>query len=151
MLGLKVSLFDVSDVSNPVETAFYELEEKYVRSIAEFEHKAFLFSKSKELLVVPGSYGAKTLADTYNGALVFNIKKDSITLKGIVNHMIQPTDNFFKRFVERSLYIENLLYTKSSCLMKINIIEDLTDLRNIDLCSPNIPVITQLTGQGTSG
>ena len=80
-------------------------------------------------------------SEGYNGALVLNIKKDEIKLKGIVDHMIKPTDNFFKRFVQRSLYIENSLYTISECLMKINIIEDLTDLRNIELCSDDVPTL----------
>ena len=85
MLGLKVSLFDVSDVSNPVETAFYELEEKYVRSIAEFEHKAFLFSKSKELLAIP-TYNIDS-SYTFNGVLVLRIRKTNITLRGFINHI----------------------------------------------------------------
>lgn len=42
--GLKVSLFDVSDVNQPKELAKMEVEEKYANSKAEWEHKAFLFS-----------------------------------------------------------------------------------------------------------
>ena len=51
--GLKISLFDVSDVENPEEIAQYVGEEKYAQSSALYEHKAFLFSKEKELLVMP--------------------------------------------------------------------------------------------------
>ena len=45
--GLKISLFDVSDVENPEEIAKYVSESRYADSTALYEHKAFLFSKEK--------------------------------------------------------------------------------------------------------
>ena len=55
-LGLKISLFDVTDVTAPIETASFELTEAYASSKAEWEHKAFLFSKAKQLMVIPASF-----------------------------------------------------------------------------------------------
>ena len=55
-VGLKVSLFDVSDVLNPQSVADYILPVQYSYSTAQWEHKAFLFSKEKNLMVVPASY-----------------------------------------------------------------------------------------------
>ena len=56
--GLKISLFDVSDVSEPRELAKFVGDDDS-QSNAEWEHKAFLFDKEKELLVIPASsYGA---------------------------------------------------------------------------------------------
>ena len=101
---MKISIFDVSDVKNPKVTANFEVQEKYANSIAEFEHKAFLFSADKNLLVIPANMdydGTK-----FNGALAFYITKNEITLKSIIDHVINPTDNFYQRSVERSLYIE---------------------------------------------
>lgn len=44
-LGLKIALFDVSNVANPTQLASFQLQEKYASSAAEYEHKAFLFDR----------------------------------------------------------------------------------------------------------
>ena len=48
--GIKISLFDVSDVENPKEIAKFVSKEDYAQTTAEYEHKAFLFSKEKNLV-----------------------------------------------------------------------------------------------------
>jgi uncharacterized secreted protein with C-terminal beta-propeller domain len=131
--GLKVSLFDVSDVSNPKEIASYISEERYAESTALYEHKAFLFSKEKNLLVIPSyNYNYQESSENYNGALVFDIRKDSITLRGLIDHS-QGTERYYQPSVERSLYIEDLLYTKSLGLLRINALDDLSSVKNITL------------------
>jgi uncharacterized secreted protein with C-terminal beta-propeller domain len=54
---VKLSLFDVSDMSNPTEIARYAIGENadYSDSIALYEPKAFLFDLQKQLLVIPVS------------------------------------------------------------------------------------------------
>ena len=101
---MKISIFDVSDVKNPKITANFEVQEKYANSIAEFEHKAFLFSAGKNLLVIPGNMNDD--GTKFNGALAFYITKNEITLRNIIDHVINPSDNFYQRSVERSFYIE---------------------------------------------
>ncbi|MFA6073771.1 MAG: beta-propeller domain-containing protein [Candidatus Woesearchaeota archaeon] len=128
--GLKVSLFDVSDVANPKEIAKYVSDEKYASSTAEWEHKAFLFSKEKNLLVLPVySYGYNG-GQSMNGALVFKITKDSINLRGLVDHGSQ---NNYGPTVERSLYINDELYTKSPYLLRVNSLVDLSSIKNVTL------------------
>ncbi len=53
--GVKLSLFDVSDVENPKELDKYVIGDSSSDSLAINEHKAFLFSKDKNLLVIPVS------------------------------------------------------------------------------------------------
>lgn len=131
--GLKISLFDVSDVSNPKEIASYISEERYAESTALYEHKAFLFSKEKNLLVIPSyNYNYQETSENYNGALVFDIQKDSITLRGLIDHS-QGVDRYYQPTVERSLYIEDLLYTKSLGLLRINALDDLSSVNNVTL------------------
>jgi inhibitor of cysteine peptidase len=127
----------------------FVLSDKYAYSTAEWEHKAFLFSKEKNLLVVPASYydwEHPDNQDSYNGALVFYVKRDDfggrIELRGIVNHVLSETDDFWSRAVERSLYIDNLLYTKSSCLLRINTLAQLNPVLNLDLnCAYEQPIL----------
>ncbi|MBD3203743.1 hypothetical protein GF327_05580 [Candidatus Woesearchaeota archaeon] len=133
--GLKISLFDVSDVKDPEEIAKYVSESRYASSTAEYEHKAFLFSKEKNLLVIPAySYDYRDSSDNYNGALVFDISKTDIELRGLIEHSISDTNKYrYQPAVERSLYIEELLYTKSPSLLRINRIDDLEKVKNIEL------------------
>ncbi|MGV8169572.1 MAG: beta-propeller domain-containing protein [Candidatus Nanoarchaeia archaeon] len=129
--GLKISLFDVSNVEKPKEIASYISDEQYASSTAEWEHKAFLFSKEKELLVIPVySYDYRERGDDMNGALVFHITSKNITLRGLVDH---GSDNGYGPSVERSLYIEELLYTKSPYLIRVNELEDLSSVANVTL------------------
>ena len=131
--GIKISLFDVSDVARPKEIAKWVAKEKYSQTSAEWEHKAFLFSKEKELLVIPGyNYDYDDRAESYNGALVFKITKDDIKLRGIIDHSAAK-QQWYAPQVERSLYIEELLYTKSPTLLRINEIESLEKVKNIEL------------------
>ena len=138
--GLKISLFDVSDVENPIEISKWVSNSKYSNSNALYEHKAFLFSKEKNLLVIP-AYSYEWVYDVegdyrsgrnigYNGALVFNISKHNINLKGLVKHDVEQRWN---AAVERSLYIEELLYTKSRGLLQINDIDSLENVNSIKL------------------
>jgi len=54
---VKLSLFDVSDMSNPTEVAKYVIgsDADYAESTALYEPKAFLFDLQKQLLVIPVS------------------------------------------------------------------------------------------------
>ncbi len=136
--GLKISLFDVSAVENPKEVAKFVADEKYAQSTAEYEHKAFLFSKEKNLLVIPAySYNYREEGETYNGALVFNINTEEIELRGLIDHSGSLDSNYYYRAgVERSLYIEDMLYTKSPNLIRINALDDLEGAKNIELEKP---------------
>ncbi len=146
--GLKISLFDVSDVENPKELAKFVTEEKYATSTALYEHKAFLFSREKELLVIPAfSYDYDYYGGAgkgYNGAFVFRINKDEIELRGLIDHsMGSESYYYYGAQVERSLYINELLYTKSMGLLRINQIDDLSSVKNISLkqsSATDIPV-----------
>ncbi|HLP79972.1 MAG TPA: beta-propeller domain-containing protein [Acidobacteriota bacterium] len=133
--GLKISLFDVTDVENPVEIAKYTDKDQSAYSQAFWEHKAFLFDKDKELLVIPAqNYDYEDPSDSYNGALVFKINKDEIKLRGLIDHSTGMDSYYFwGSSVERSLYIEDALYTKSQALIRINAIDDLHSVLNITL------------------
>ncbi len=142
--GLKISLFDVSDPEDPQEIVNFVTEERYAQSNALYEHKAFLFSKEKELLVIPAySHSYDDSDQSYNGAFVFKINEEEIELRGLIDHSMAVPDRYwYSPTVERSLYIEDLLYTKSPSLIRINDLDDLRSVRNVTLesSSGNIKV-----------
>ncbi len=125
-LGLKISLFDVRDVHNPVETASW-ISDRGVFSSAEFEHHAFLFNKERELLVIPAS-SHRPRDDSYVGAFVFHIDSQNISLRGLIDHSAGGWHP-----VQRSFFIEELLYTKSPYLLRIHQLSELSSVHDLQL------------------
>lgn len=151
--GVKLSLFDVSDITAPKEVAKYEIGDRGTDSYALSEHKAFTFSKEKGVLIIPitlakidpsqypngvtpSSYGSYV----FQGAYVFNVSLDSgFSLRGTVSHTSEPFAN--KRYgyywgntnVQRSIYMDNFLYTISGAYLKANDLTTLAPLASIQL------------------
>jgi uncharacterized secreted protein with C-terminal beta-propeller domain len=147
--GVKISIFDVSDVNNPKETAMIEIGDRGTDSPALSDHRAFLFSRDKSLLVIPileakinpDQYGSSPPANAYGdyvyqGAYVFDVSLKGITLRGRITHLqddaLLKSGYWFdsEYSIERSLYIGDNLYTISGRMVKIN---SLTDLRELNV------------------
>ena len=129
--GVKVSLFDVSDFNNPKEVDSYEIGLEGTDSPILYDPKAFLYSDTKNILVIPvtevaakipsGQYNYRI--SLWNGAYVFKVTDAGFTLFGKVKHSSSETEyyNWFNSAsVMRSLYIENYLYTISDQYVKVN-------------------------------
>ncbi len=152
--GVKISLFDVSDVSDPKELAKIEIGDRGTDSPALRDHKAFLFSRDKNLLVIPvleaeidaGDYSSEVPPNAYGeyvyqGAYVFHVSREQgIDLRGRVTHIDDP-QAFLKSgywfdselSVERSLYIDDVLYTISGGMIKMNDLTDLSEVGRVEL------------------
>jgi hypothetical protein len=63
---------------------------------------------------------------------VFKINKEEITLRGLIDHSMGQ-QAYYGAQVERSLYINELLYTKSTSLLRINRLDDLSSVKNLTL------------------
>jgi uncharacterized secreted protein with C-terminal beta-propeller domain len=145
--GLKISLFDVTDPSHPVETSRYLIGDRGTSSPATSDHKAVLFDKSLNLLVIPVELVLNSLSNSnspwqYNspvwqGADVFKITVDGgIIYRGGITHLrVNDTPNWNNQasFVTRSLYISNVLYTISNNYVKLNNLNDLNEISTINL------------------
>jgi len=141
MLGMKLSLFDVSDVSNPTEVSKYIIGEAGTYSEVLNDHKAFLFDRSKSLLVIPVTVREKDYRQSWQGAYVFNLDLDSgFVLKGKVTHANETnaTDDEWYMYdyatqIRRSLYMDDVLYTISNRMIKMNDLDDLNEINAIQL------------------
>jgi len=139
--GVKISLFDVSDVENPREIDKYEIGDRGTESPVLRDHKAFLFDESKNLLVMPVSVVESGKSFVWQGAYIFDISLDEgLVLKGRITHLEDDSDlmkssyYFFSPFsVKRSLYIDNVLYTISEKKIKMNSLENLEQINEIEL------------------
>jgi inhibitor of cysteine peptidase len=139
--AVKISFFDVTDLSNPVEISKYEItgdDYWWGSSTALYEHKAFLFDEEKNLLVIPaGSYSKES-------AYVFDITiEDGVQLKGIIVHEAETEEKTEEDYnywyydygysIKRCLYIDNVLYTISEKMVKMNSLEDLFEINSLNI------------------
>jgi uncharacterized secreted protein with C-terminal beta-propeller domain len=150
--GVKISLFDISNVSNPIEVAKYEIGDRGTTSPILDDHKALLFDESRNLLVIPvlvaeideseyfGGVPDSAHGDYVSqGAYVFDISPYGITLRGVITHIEDGVDlssgywEYSDYFVERALYIEDVLYTVSNELVKLNDLGSLDLIKEIEL------------------
>ncbi|MBI2579222.1 MAG: beta-propeller domain-containing protein [Candidatus Aenigmarchaeota archaeon] len=135
--GLKISLFDVSDVSNPKELAKFEIGERGTDSEALRDHKAFLFSRAKNLLVIPALLAEKPYEYSWQGAYVFDVTLEKgFVLKGKVTHDEKEKDGEYyypRHQVRRSLYIGNALYTISDKFVKANNLDSMEEISRVEL------------------
>jgi len=152
--GIKISLFDVSDVSTPREVAKYEIGDRGTDSPILRDHKAFLFDREKNLLVIPvtvaeidpskypGELPPWAYGDfVWDGAYVFNISlEQGLELKGTITHLSDNSDLLKSGYyyqspysIQRSLYIDNVLYTVSEMKIEMNSLTDLSPIGEIAL------------------
>ncbi len=154
--GVKLALFDVTDPENPKELAKFLIGDRGTESLALQDHKAFLFSKEKNLLVIPvllaeikdktqepvDRWGPQSGDYTFQGAYVFELTLDKgFVLKGRITH-VADTETFKKSgyyyfgsgdAVQRSLYIGETLYTISDKFVKANNLGDLSEIKSVGL------------------
>lgn len=140
--NLKLSLFNVTNVTAPTETAKFILQGEWSDSTALMDHKAFLFDKSKQLLALPVSISWIEMRGNeyytkgfWQGAYVFDINlSDGFVLRGNVTHQENSENQWDSSYwVKRALYIEEVLYTLSDMKVKLNSLEDLTFIKGIEL------------------
>jgi uncharacterized secreted protein with C-terminal beta-propeller domain len=152
--GVKISLFDVSDVSNPQEISKLEIGDRGSDSPVLWDHKAFLFDRSRNLMVMPileakvdvAQYPEGVPAWAYGepvwqGAYVFDVSLDGgISLQGRITHIeniAEPEKEYYYYYspfaVERSLYIEDVLYTISQAKIKMNSLDNLGYINEVEL------------------
>jgi len=149
--GVKIALFDVSDVENPKELSKVVIGDRGTDSYALQDHKAFLFDKSKNLLVLPITLaeikGEKTADNQYGefvfqGAYVYRLTlEDGFEFKGRITHY-EDNETFLKSGyylygggfnIQRSLYMDNTLYTISNSMIKANNLDNLDEINSVNL------------------
>ncbi len=143
--GLKIALFDVSNPEKPKEISKFVVDQPSSDSEALRDHRAFLFSKSKNLLVLPVTYWLQPEINTkaiwpgyqhfWQGAYVFDVSPSGgIALKGkIVHEDDRVAEKDTGGAVRRSVYIEDVLYTLSDGMLKANDLDSLKEVKSIRL------------------
>lgn len=152
--GLKISLFDVSNVTSPKEVGKIIVGDRGTDSPALWDHHALLFDKKRNLLVIPvleakifrekysGSIPPNAYGEyVFQGAYVFRVSlEEGITLRGRITHLedqeeLDKSGHYFssKYTVTRSLYVGDVIFTVSSGKIKANSLADLSEISEVDL------------------
>jgi inhibitor of cysteine peptidase len=146
ILGVKIALFDVSDVAHPEAIDTYIIGGPQTESEALSDHKALLFDKSKDILSIPvfspeqyyytgGSTGrgAEALMDSgaWKGFYAFGIDdKKRFQLKGMIEH---ETVEYPELQGSRSFYINDTLYTVTPTLMRMHDLHSIEEINSVGL------------------
>lgn len=140
LLGLQLSLFDVSDKAAPQQLHKATIGDDWGWSEALFDHKAFLWWGKTGMAMIPlewSTYDANN--DWYSweqGAFGFHVDKtDGIELIGKIQHPDPQVDECYDEYygcgwspmLRRSLVIGDLVYTLSDVGLKASALAGLGD------------------------
>ncbi len=139
--GLKIALFDVTNPDEPKEIDKVVIGDIGTDSLALYDHKAFLFDRKKELLVIPvrvhemckeidANYSRIYRKFVFQGAYVYKLNLSGFKFKGRITHLEEICWDY-ESFVKRALYIDNVLYTISNKMVKMNDLDTLEEIGRI--------------------
>lgn len=168
--GMKMALFDVSDISKPKQISSVKIGDSKTTSAVLENHKALLFSKEKGLIAIPvnnyssnveitNSDDISTQISYYNsysnykgskiseGYLVYNIDtSNGFKLKGTITHNLNTSySSSSSSDLLRGLWIENTLYTVSQSEIKATNLKDMTEIGTLNLYSNKFSLATNNT------
>lgn len=135
--GIKLSLFDITNLSSPKLISTIETDSDYYsNSEALYNHKAFLFSKSKNFIAFPVEASSNKNASYFMGAYIYNIDLNKgLSLKGKISHTPLETENMNNYYpnlkINKIIYINDILYTFSQTEIKANKISDLSEIETL--------------------
>ncbi len=150
--GMKLALFDVTDVKNPVEKFAVGIGDRGTDSEVLNNHKALWYHREKNLFAFPVTVAEikqRTSATpqweygtfVFQGAYVYELTLErGFELKGRITHLADAdylkSGNWWPgsdRDLNRILHIDDNLYTLSNGLVKVNDLNTLAEKRSLTL------------------
>jgi uncharacterized secreted protein with C-terminal beta-propeller domain len=133
--GLKLALFDISNLSDPKEVAVVSIGNESTDSELLYNPKALLFSKEKGFIAFPVrhyGYGSDKEYKDFSGAHVYDISPNGIKLRGLISQegMIESNKyRYYDSYIQRIIYIGDTFYSASNTGIQSN---EMSNLRYID-------------------
>lgn len=159
--GMKIALFDVSDVENPIELHKTVIGDRGTDSPLLHNHKALLFDKERNLLSFPvsvyriteeqklGEPGSAWGSPIFQGAYVYDLTlEDGFDLRGQITHY--DPDTFQKagdawygygKDIERVVRIEDSILAISPAAITNSDLQTLNLLKRLDLPQEQEPPV----------
>lgn len=143
--GMKIAIFDVTDVTAPVVLDDTVIGDRGTESELLYNHKALMFDAERGIMAFPiriseipeelkndpetpkNAYGK----ETFVGAIVFDVSvEDGLSERGRVTHQEEKNEWGYYDYnfnVLRALYLDDYLYTVSNGMIKANNLNDFVD------------------------
>lgn len=131
--GLKMSMFDITNLNNPKEMFTVKIGENGTTSPLTEDHKALLFSKEKNIIAFPvnsyknGKYVSK--AQIYK----IDLNKGFILQGEIQNSEVSSKNYSYQKTIERIIYSNDVYYTLSKNLIKAVDMETLKEITKLEI------------------
>ena len=119
--GLKISMFDVTNVTKPKETFTEIIGKAGTYSEVLYNHKALMFSLSKGIMAFPLNRTTDDYKSDFSGAYIYNVSNDSIDIRNMITH--RESDKTYGDEIIRIIYIGDYLYTFSENKMQVHSID----------------------------
>lgn len=128
-LGMKISLFDVTDVNNPIEKYVEKIGDRGTESEILNDHKALLYDGKRGIMGFPitvtqvkgakmnDEFGFPNYGDPiFQGAYLYDVTKDQLKIKGKITHIknFDPYNYSYDNQITRMIYIGDTVYTLSN-------------------------------------
>ena len=136
IMGTQVSIFDVSDLANPVRTHQLTLPESSFSDV-EFDHRAFLYWPPTGIAVLPigwWEYDEESdVWEDFHQAMVIDVGPEGMEQRGSIEHEVDLSDGDTLYYggmgplpIERSLVVGETLFTLSAAGLKGSDLESLS-------------------------
>jgi uncharacterized secreted protein with C-terminal beta-propeller domain len=144
--GLKISLFNISDIKKPAEVDKIVIGDRGTDSPVLRDHHALLFSTARKLLVIPITETRLPIEEypegvppwaygrpVFQGAYIFHVSPENgIDFRGRITH--NEGDVIASVYeVKRAIYIGDILYTISDGKIKANNLTSLSEIAELSL------------------
>ncbi len=140
--GLKIAIFDVTDVNNPKEKFVEIIGDRGSHSELLSNHKALMYMKNLELMAFPVTVVEYNNSEDYTygynvfqGAYVYNVNStEGFKLRGKITHLDHALQDIQESAqIDRIVYSDGVLYTLSGEKIKATKYTDMKDIAEVPL------------------
>lgn len=161
--GMKLAMFDVTDMQNPVQTDAVSIGDRGTDSLGLYDPHALLFVPARNLLAFPISVAQVSAPDPtqpwqwgntiFQGAFVYQVSSESgFAFKGSITHKPAGQDVYatWGDEINRVLLIGTNIYTLSDSWLMSNDLASLAEVAVLALPQPPQQTYPILYGAGVS-
>lgn len=136
--GLKLALFDVTDVAHPSQLHSLTIGKQGSYSPLLYDHKALLFNKQRGLLGFPVSVTANKSGqdwpvEVFQGAYIFHVSLEhGFQKQAAISHQPAGDNSDWNRAIQRLLRIGDTLYTLSDARIQANALLGFEEIGGLD-------------------
>ncbi len=140
--GLKLSLLDFSNTSEPAEIDSYLLGDEKSRSLITSDKTSFFFDEASNNLALPISLYEKSGRLNFAGILLFSTAGNKLELRGKIDHSsggyfdekdLWSGITYYNNDVKRAYLNNSYLLTFSNKFLKINSLDDINSVKELKL------------------